>query len=145
MKGEPVPDADHISRLCGGSQVKSDGTISGSAFLLRKRVPIESSLSVNWLEFLKKHDRNVEVNEIRKVLSKKLTLGSNARIAVLNVGEMRNHVQQNSEDKRVLRALHEPSDNDPSHSGIYDLKLDDDLIADLIAQTIKESHPAKAP
>ena len=89
MRGARVPDADHIARYCGGSQVKPDGTISGAAFRLRKRSgQPELYLSVNWLEHLNKSDRGAEIDEIRRVLSQKLKLGSRARIAVLNVGAM---------------------------------------------------------
>ncbi len=145
MKGDPVPDTDHISRYCGGSQEKPDGTMSGKAFRLRKRSgEPERYLSVNWLEFLNRNDRSAELDEITRVLSRKLTLGSRAKIAVLNVGETRDHVRRNSEDKRVLRVLHEPEAGDPSHSGIFNFGLEDKAIAELIAQTVKEIHPARS-
>jgi hypothetical protein len=143
MTGNEVPDSDHISRYSGGSHVKSDGTLSGAAFRLRKERN-EEYLSVNWLEFLEKENRLEEIKEIQKILAAKFrTVGSKAKIAVLNVGKMRGDVQTNSDGHRILRVLHQPETNDPSHSGIYDLRLDDDLVADLIAQSIKETHPAK--
>ena len=37
MKGDPVPNDDHIARYCGGSHVKEGGSISGTAFRLRER------------------------------------------------------------------------------------------------------------
>jgi len=40
--------------------------------------------------------------------------------------------------------LHEPEDFDPSHAGIYGISHDDDLVAELIAQVVLESHPARA-
>jgi len=146
VKGDALPDTDHVSRYCGGAQVKPDGTPSGKAFRLRMlRDGPEPYLSVNWLEFLEKADRTGEIEEIRQVLSRKLRLGSRAKIAVLNVGETVDHVHRNSEDRRVLRVSHEPETNppDPSHSGIHNLRLDDELIAELIAQTIKKVYPAK--
>lgn len=146
MKGDQVPNEDHIARYCGGSRVKEDGTISGEVFRLRVQSgQIEEYLSVNWLEFLNKENRVQEIAEIQKLLAAKfpLGIGPRARIAVLNVGEMRGYVHKNSDDRRTLRVLHEPKDNDPSHSGIHGLKFEDVLIADLIAQKIKEIHPAK--
>lgn len=140
MKGDQVPDTDHITRYCPGGSIE-DGKISGIAFRRRKD---ELYLSVNWIEFLKKENRLAEVAEIRTILSSKLKISSNAKIAVLIVGQVRNHVLSNSEDRRSLNVIHEPEITDPSHSGIHNLNLEDDLIADLIAQTIQEIYPAKS-
>jgi len=150
MKGNSIPDINHVTRYCGGSRVKEDGTISGDAFRLRKLRggQVEEYLSTNWLELLGKENRVEEIGEVQKILALKMQcVGSTARIAVLNVGETCGYVKLNSDDKRILRVLHEPSTkpyNDPSHSGIHNLKLEDALIADLIAQTVKEVYPAKA-
>ena len=149
MKGDPVPDTDHVARYCSGGRVKTDGSISGEAFRLRsKSGEVEKYLSVNWLEYLHKSARVEEIAEIQTILAAKFPKGirPSAKIAVLNVEEMLNHVRNNSEDGRVLRVLHEPEIGppaDPSHSGIHGLRLDDVLIGDLIAQTVKETHPAK--
>ena len=48
MKGDKIPDSDHISRFCRPMQVE-DGQIQSPAFMLR---PKDENLSVNWLEFL---------------------------------------------------------------------------------------------
>ena len=49
MKGDVVPDGHHITRLCGGSHIRENGTIAALAF---KQRPGEAYLSVNWLESL---------------------------------------------------------------------------------------------
>lgn len=54
MKGDTVPDEHHITRLCGGSHVREDGTIAATAFKPRQG---EAYLSVNWLEMLGLADR----------------------------------------------------------------------------------------
>lgn len=81
------------------------------------------------------------------MLGTKLNLGSTAKIAVLNVGDMQDHVRKNSLDHRDLRILHrpdEPSDKpDPSHSGIFDTEVDEQLIAELIAEKVLETYAAK--
>jgi len=146
MKSDPIPDTNHVSHYCGGSHVKPDGSISGVAFRLRDlNGKIEEYLSVNWLEFLRKDDRKSEIDEIRKIFSIKLNrLGSKSKIAVLNVGKTRSHVKRNSEDRRILQVLHEPEKSiDESHSGIHGYRLEDIMIADLIAQSIQEVHPSK--
>jgi len=78
-----------------------------------------------------------------KVLRAKLKLGSQAAIAVLNAGRLREHVASATPDQRMLDILHEPEPVDPSHAGIFGLRPDDTLIAELIAQVVQETYPAK--
>ena len=136
MKGDRVPDSDHIARYCRGSSVESDGTINRMAFRIRKG---EEYLSVNWLEFLKKPSREEEIDEIRKVLQKKLTLGSRSRIAVANVGSLINHIRS----ERILKVKHEPElPDDPSPRGIFGYRIGDELIVLLTAEVFQESYPS---
>ena len=81
------------------------------------------------------------------MLATKLTLGSTAILAVLNVGDTQDHVRQNSQDDRDLRVLHRPDEPpdkpDPSHSGIFDTSEDEQLIAELIAEMVLETYAAR--
>ena len=140
MKGDPLPDCDHISRYCPYTRLTESGGPSGAAFRLRKE---EKYLSVNWLEILGQSNRANEIAELRSILSRHITLAPSGRLAVLNVGAVQSHVLINSTDSRSLRILHEPLDNDASHTGIFDMNEDDDLIADLIAQIVIEVYPAQ--
>ncbi|AIA31968.1 hypothetical protein Y981_11200 [Leptospirillum ferriphilum YSK] len=107
------------------------------AFRLRKN---EEYLSVNWLEFLEKTTREEEIAEVRNVLRKKLTIGSQSRIAIANVGSLINHIRA----KKILKVQHEPElPDDPSHSGIFGYGIDDDLIEFMIAEVFQEIYPAK--
>jgi len=136
MKGDQIPETHHIARYCRGDAV---GT--GAAFLLRTG---EDYVSVNWLESLNLETRDAEISEIRKVLGKKLTLGSKARIAVLNVGNTRQYVISQTTDNRSLPFLHEPLPEDESHSGIHNTRCEDEmLVAELIAETVLEDYPAR--
>ena len=138
MKVDRIPGSDHISHYCRGTSVTTDGTINGTAFQIREE---EDYLSVNWLEFLNKSSRDEEIAEIRKVLQKKLKLGSRSRIAVANVGTLINHILE----ERILKVQHEPElPDDPSHSGIFGYIIDDVLIADMIAEVFQESYPSKS-
>jgi len=136
MKGDQVPDSAHIAHYCGASSIESNGTINGMAFRLRKG---EEYLSVNWLEFLEKASREEEIDEVRNVLRKKLTLGARSRIAVANVGSLIRHIWE----ERILTVQHEPEPDDLSHSGIFGYRIDDDLIADMIAEVFQEIHSSK--
>ena len=140
MKGDTIPDQNHISRLCLPKHVDNE-QIQATAFQLRP--PNEDFLSVNWLEFLNCQSRESEIEEMQKVYCAKLDVKPRAKIAVLNVGEVRKKVLTESPDGRNLEVLHNPSMNDPSHSGIYNLKQDDELIAELILETVRESYSAR--
>ncbi|MFH1673357.1 MAG: hypothetical protein ABIF87_08030 [Pseudomonadota bacterium] len=142
MKGDRIPDPDHIARFCRPGQV-ADEQIQATAFMLRSD---EESLSVNWLEFLNCSSREHEIIEIRNIYSAKLNVGARAKIAVLNVGEVREKVLTESSDRRNIEVLHDPlEDDDPSHSGAYNLEPDNELIAELILETVhdREVYPAR--
>lgn len=140
MKGDVIPDPDHVARYCGASTV-DEGKIQATAFMVRER---DAYLSVNWLEALGRHERAAQVRDLRALYGKKLKVGAKARIAILNVGAVRSKVETESPDGRQLRVLHEPEPDDPSHSGVYGIPHDDDLAAELIAQVVLEDHPARA-
>ena len=142
MKGDQIPDPDHISRFCRPLQV-ADDQIQATAFMLRSN---EESLSVNWLEFLDCSSRDSEIDELRNIYPAKLKVGARAKLAVLNVGEVREKVLTESPDRRRIEVLHDPIEDDvpdPSHSGIYNLREDDELIAELILETVLETYPAR--
>lgn len=73
-----------------------------------------------------------------------MKLGARAKLAIQQVGEIREHVRRESPDGRDLAVLHQPIDNDISHCGIFNLEPDGDLIADLIADVVQQTHPAKS-
>lgn len=140
MKGEKIPDQNDIARFCRPMQAP-EGQIQATVFMLRAG---EESLSVNWLEFLNCSSRESEITKIRTIYSETFSsVGARAKIAVLNVGEVRKKVLTESPDGRNLEVLHAPLMNDPSHSGIYNLKQDDELIAELILETVRESYSAR--
>jgi len=146
MRGDPVPDTDHVARYCGGSTIHPDGTVDGSAFRLRKQEgEWENYLSVNWLELLDLPNLQVEIAALQQLFAKKFKkVGATARFATLNCGEVRTHVRSETGDTRELHVRPEPErPHDPSHSGIYGLRPDDDLIADLIAEVVQETYPAR--
>jgi hypothetical protein len=141
MKGQAIPDSDHVGRYCKASTVEN-GEISATAFMMRET---EEYLSVNWLEELKSPSRASQIRDLQELYTKKLKVGATARIAILNVGTLRSKVERESPDSRLLRVLHEPEEpDDPSHAGIYEIPHDDEIIAELIAQVVLEKYPARA-
>ena len=144
MKDDALPESDHVSRYCGGGTLSESGDVTGTSFLLR---PDDEYLSVNWLEFLNLDGRQAEIEEVRRVLSTKLNLRATAKIAALNVGEVIRHVIEGSPDNRTLRILHRPDEPpclpDPSHSGIFDTRENEQLIAELISEKVLETYPTQ--
>jgi len=141
MKGQPVPEADHVARYCRASSVEN-GEISAAAFMLRQG---EEYLSVNWLEELKRPSRTTQIRSLQEVYARKLRVRTGARIAVLNVGALRSNVERKSPDRRLLPVLHEPIiPDDPSHAGIYEVPYDDETIAELIVEVVQEKHSARS-
>ena len=69
-------------------------------------------------------------------------------MGVINVEEMKEYVKFKSKDKRSLTVTHEPK-VDPEHPeldceyhcGIRGFKYDEDIIADLIAECVKDEYP----
>jgi hypothetical protein len=88
MKGQAIPDSDHVGRYCKASTVEN-GEIS--AFMMGET---EEYLSVNWLEELKRPSRASQIRDLQEVYNKKLKVGATARIAILNVGTLRSKVQR---------------------------------------------------
>ncbi len=142
MNGDTIPDEDHISRYCKPSKISEDGQIEFGAFMLRKD---EEGLSVDWLESLNCPSREEEIIKMRKIYPTRLTVGVNAQIATLNVGEVRQKVLTESLDNRNLEVQHSPYPDDPSHSEIYNLRPDQEMIAELILEVVSESYPARIP
>ena len=139
MRGDRLPDKDHISRYCKFTSLVNDQP-SGTSFMLRTD---DEYFSVNWLEYFGLKDCQEQMSQVRQNI--KLNLAPRGKFAVLNVGNVINYVRENGPDNRVLSVFHEPEEDDPSHSGIHGYGFEDDWVADLIAEVVQETHPAKEP
>ncbi len=137
MKGDRLPEQDHISRYCAPTTAP-DGQPTAASFMLR---PADPGLSVNWLEYFDLSDQPAQIAQVRQTIG--LTLRANGKFAVLNVGEVIDHVEKNDPNGRVLDVLHEPQEEDESHAGIYGYGIEDFLVANLIAEVVIEIYPAR--
>lgn len=143
MRGNPIADTDHVVRHCRPSYV-DNGRVSGEAFKPRliDGKP-EEYVSVLWLEHAHPTDLATQLEIVRAELAAIRSVKASHKLAMLNVGSTKSQVEKQSLDQRVLGFHHEPiNPKCPSHSGIYDCRLDDDLIADLIATTVISIVPA---
>jgi hypothetical protein len=137
-----------ITMLVGTAEdhrFRPDGAPSGVAFRLRAKIN-ERYLSVNWLEYAHSGTRADQLAEVRKAFAaKEFNVAATAIFAVLNVGETARHVRETPGSKWDICAAHRPDPPDISHAGVfgYTYTEEDDLIADLIAEKVIETHPAK--
>lgn len=140
VQGDTIPDTDHVARYCPPRTLNEAGTPTGSAFRVKTDEPF---LSVDWLEHTSGTDMAGRVSAVRLALATTLKFAKNAKLAVLNVGEIRDSVTRKSPDARCLRVAHEPDEKNPHHAGIHNLEASDDIIADLIAEVVRECYPAR--
>jgi hypothetical protein len=139
MKGDEIPITDHVARLCSFKTLREDGQPGPNAFKLRES---ELYLSVNWLEYLQCDTPENAIQKIRSVYRLKRKVKPSAKMAIINVGEMKLKVHDDTPDQKNLSVKHEPETEDESHSGVYNFLFDEELIPILISQTIKEVYPA---
>lgn len=142
MTGDSVPDSDHVARYCAPKTI-DDGKIQASAFLLKK-TKNEIYLSVNWLEHLSTGRRDEQIALLQEVFRGKFErVSTSAEFAVLNAGQVRQHVADNCSECRPLTVLHQPDPKDDSHSGVFGSVGNDEFIAELLREIILSRHPAK--
>ena len=143
MRGKSIPDTDHVVRHTKGSNVHETGRVSGAAFMLRATTPPEEYLSVNWLEHLHPTDIAIQTEKVRAEFAANLKLSRTQRLLRLGIGNTRQYVAQKMEG-RSLAFHHEALPTSASHSGIYDCRPDQEMIADLIAETVIDIIAATA-
>ena len=137
MKGDPLPNTDHVARFCDRKYITENNNVGPGAFMLRKD---EEYLSVQWLENLGIETANEKMKELKQIFAKYLKIRPPAQIAIINVGHTCGYVAGESE--YLIRILHQPEPNNNAHSGIFDTMQNDEEIAELIRQTILEIYPA---
>lgn len=131
MSQNSVPDADHIVRYVGWTNVAKDAEgnvvgILGEAF---RRKPDEEGLSVNWLE----RAAVPPVDKLKKtvqLLTAGLTVGKKARVAVANVAVFKNVCSRRNVK---IRIVHIPENGNEPHSEVRQFPRDDDELLELLA------------
>lgn len=136
MSKESLPDKDHFARYCR-PKTAPDGQPTATSFMLRKNK--DDSLSINWMEYYGNTGRDNQLARIREDIE--LTLASTGVFAILNVGNVIERIH--AEYKKRLEILHDPTNGDPSHSGIYGYNDEDLHIATMIAELVLETYPSK--
>lgn len=138
VRGQAIPDTDHVSRYCKPSVVENGLPLVG-AFVPR---PTEEFVSVNWLEYLDSENLAFALEKVRaRFQSRGYDLRLNGRFVVLGVGRSRVSA---SEIQRQIHFEHLPLQDDDSHSGIFGIDEDDLAIAAEIVRLVgpDDVHPA---
>ena len=106
--------SDNVARYCSPRHLGGDGLPLEAAFHLRDS---ENYVSTNWLEHFHPADRPFQLDCLRQSLKRKLNIGRNARLAVLNVETA--VVACKSKLSLDIRFITLDDPDDPSHTGIY--------------------------
>lgn len=125
-----ILDKFDCARLVKATQKRDDGGIDGTAFAVRQG---ERYLSLNCLDLIcGGHDTRIE--HLREILRSKLNIRKTSLLAILNVGKTKEAVKEQA----TLAFLHKPEPDDKTHCGLYGLEYNDELVQDLIAQSVIE-------
>ncbi len=150
MKGDPLPDADHVVRYIRPSSV-DDEEINGDAFLGKAG---ETACSINWLDYFRNQSKEQQLRGVRRHI--RLDISPNGRFAELHVGQTKQRLAtelvtlQFVEDPLAADATIKGDREDPSHALINGLPGSDrppefaEMIGDMIAAcVIKPLHKAR--
>lgn len=141
MTDDPLPDADNFCRHCLPTDIDPEtGKPDGTAFRLRRR---EEYLSVNWLEYFGVREREAQIEQVRQDARKILRLSKESKFATIGVKHAKEYVYANRIEKIYLDISHQPSGKNKSHSGIFNIQPEVDLVADLLAEIVDDTFPGE--
>lgn len=126
-----LPDEDHVMRYVPWGKLRRDDDdrvvgFLGDAFKLRSD---EESLSVNWLEYFE-GDRDAEIRASVMTFRSTLKVGTKSAFGIGNVGKIKEICRSRGANVRIV---HEPMDDNKSHSALRRLPRDDTILLDALA------------
>jgi hypothetical protein len=138
-----IPDNHHFARYAGGSRLIDGETVDGSAFRVRPDLDADG-LSGNWPEYFKEKSLEEALVEIRNAYNAKgRAIGARSKFAILSVGGTKDSVWE--KEKRRIDFVHTPDcPLDLSHASVTGYNPGDEIIADIIAQTVIRLFPGWA-
>ena len=126
--GDPIPDADHVTRACGRGL--ENGEITSTAFALSSRDRrAGNKLSADWVEcaYANPSDQNIQ-GSLKRLKKAKLRVGQ--PIAVLNAEQIR-LIYRNGCHLDVVENHHSRCQCHSAITGMTDGPMDQDLQEDL--------------
>jgi hypothetical protein len=126
-----LPDEDHVMRYVPWARLRRDGDDNvlgflGEAFQLK---PKEESLSVNWLEYFH-GEKDEKIHLSVEAFRHTITVGKKSAFGIGNVAKIKDICRANGASVRIV---YEPTDDNPSHSGIRRLPRDDLSLLEALA------------
>ncbi len=126
-----LPNEDHVMRYVPWTKLRKDENDNvlgflGEAFKLKLDEPY---LSVNWLEHFD-GEREVKIQASVKTFRSTLKVGTKSTFGIGNVGRIKEICRARDANVRVV---HEPEENNQSHSAIRRLPRDDVMLLDALA------------
>ena len=135
-RNRPVQDHHECSRLAKKGAQHEDGRIDGEAFRLKEGEPY---LSVNCVDFHDADSREQRIADLRQVIIKNFNIRTQL-LALFEAGSTFEYVRENSLDSRVLTIEHHWEEENPSHCGVHEFVFGEDIIADLLAETVEPEN-----
>lgn len=141
MDNQVIPDTDHTVRHCWKrTWLDEDGDITSAAFKPRDA---EEYISVSWIEYYVHPDFDENLNEVRTELASRRIVKPTHKLALLKVGRTSSYVHDGMDDGRQIIFRHKPGTvDDNSHSGIFEIYPDAEIIAELITESVLALLPA---
>ncbi len=138
--GEAIPETATLARYCGGSKLIDDMPV-GAAFSLR---PNEKFLSVNWLEYFSRDDRNGQIEKVLSDVNRAQKTGKTSKLALFDLAKAISFVSSATDGAIQLSATHEPIDDplNESHAGLRGYLVDNVLVENALAEIVVETVPA---
>jgi hypothetical protein len=126
-----LPNEDHVMRYVPWTKLRKDEDDNvlgflGEAFKLK---PDEPYLSVNWLEHFD-GDREVKIQAAVKTFRSTLKVGTKSAFGIGNVGRIKEICRVRGANVRIV---HEPEEDNQSHSAIRRFPRDDVMLLDALA------------
>ncbi len=137
-----IPKNHNVGRYCSKRTITESGRISSAAFDIYPKD--DGYLSVNHLEKIDL-DTSKQINYLRKYYIQKILRGktpkkNGAKIAMLNVNNTYNLINNNPSTTAILKFIDKCTKDDHSYAGIYGIEIDDQIVSQLLAQAVYESH-----
>lgn len=141
MTAAELDPSHHVFRHIKKSWMDGD-FIEPAAFRLRRQDngQLEKGLSVNWVEYFKKHIAEEAVPSLREIFIKKgRNPGGKSKFALLNVGASKAAAARYTN----ITIVHDEEKDDPSHSLIKDFEAFNDQVAEELAKTVIAAFPVR--
>ncbi len=132
MKGDPLPDADHVIRHCRERDIKADENGPRGIFPFALDSDPDG-LSVTWMEFFQ-GSLTDQISSVREAIGRQRRIRKSNRLALLNVGKIRSIGRSFDTE---LRVEHDPDltprKENPAHSLVIGIQAENEDLKNRLA------------